>query len=210
MQPPDISIPPAVNSRAWWEEYFKSTWDANGGEAQTRYFMELLIAHLPEPEREYLKRGSLKILDWGCAIGNGVASLAEAFPGNEVSGLDFSAGAIEEARLRHPGYEFMVTKDGEIPRPFDVIVTSNCLEHFGIPTGDHGKAPWRVAGMSTWCWFLIMRLTLARPAPRAVPPGIVSPTSRPFCSAGRGAKSTSITIFGQAARCWSSTAARLI
>src|SRR5262249_53627633 len=82
---------------------------------------------------EYLNRGSLNILDWGCAIGNGVASLAEAFPGNEVSGLDFSAGAIEEARMRHPGYEFMVTKDGEIPRPFDVIVTSNCLEHFEYP-----------------------------------------------------------------------------
>jgi glycosyltransferase involved in cell wall biosynthesis/2-polyprenyl-3-methyl-5-hydroxy-6-metoxy-1,4-benzoquinol methylase len=59
--------------------------------------------------------------------------LAREFPRCRVSGLDFSREAVAIARRNHPAYEFLESSDGQIPRAFDVIVTSNCLEHFDDP-----------------------------------------------------------------------------
>jgi glycosyltransferase involved in cell wall biosynthesis/SAM-dependent methyltransferase len=125
--------PPAMNSRAWWDDYFTHHWEANRGSDQTRHFMERLIANLPSAELAYLSRHPTSILDWGCAFGEGVACLQAAFPLSTVSGLDFSPVAIEEARRRHPDYTFISTEDGRIPASVDVIITSNCLEHFDLP-----------------------------------------------------------------------------
>ncbi|HWN98037.1 MAG TPA: glycosyltransferase, partial [Blastocatellia bacterium] len=122
-----------INSRSWWEEYFAKEWDAHGGSDQTRHFMERLIAELPAPEKDYLRSQPVRVLDWGCAFGEGVEVLAEAFPGCRVTGLDFASRAIEQARLRYPNREFILTETDDIPGQFDVIVTSNCLEHFEIP-----------------------------------------------------------------------------
>jgi GT2 family glycosyltransferase/SAM-dependent methyltransferase len=122
-----------VNSRPWWDNYFEQQWDAHGGGEQTRYFMETALAHLPEPEKAYLSGNPLTVLDWGCAFGEGVAALSRAFPRSRVAGLDFSKKAIDEAGVRHAGHEFIWSEDGAIPRDFDCIVTSNCLEHFEQP-----------------------------------------------------------------------------
>src|SRR5437588_11707830 len=127
------AAPQAINSRAWWEEYFQSKWEINQGSRQTRHFMERLLANLPGRETEYLGSGPVRVLDWGCAFGDGVDLLARTFPRAQVAGLDFAAIAIEEATRRHPGVEFIRSEGGEIPREFDVIVTSNCLEHFEQP-----------------------------------------------------------------------------
>ncbi len=122
-----------VNSRDWWESYFNQQWDAHGGRAQTAYFMEQLVAHLPGPEREYLAASNASVLDWGCAFGNGVHVLAKAFPRCKLAGLDFSTRAIAEAKMCFPQYDFFHTDDGKIRNHFDVIVVSNCLEHFSDP-----------------------------------------------------------------------------
>src|SRR5436309_11564170 len=106
--------------------------DAHGGD-QARYFMETALAHLPEPEKAYLNGNSLSILDWGCAFGEGVANLARAFPRSVVAGLDSSKKVVDEAAARHAGHEFIWSEDGAIPRDFDVIVVSNCLEYFEQP-----------------------------------------------------------------------------
>ncbi len=124
-----------MNSRSWWEDYFASRWDANGGTGQTRHFMDRLIANLPAAETAYLRSARAKpldVLDWGCAFGEGVRRLAAEFPRARVAGLDFAATAIAEARRRYPGQEFILA-DGAIPREFDVVLTSNCLEHFAEP-----------------------------------------------------------------------------
>jgi GT2 family glycosyltransferase/2-polyprenyl-3-methyl-5-hydroxy-6-metoxy-1,4-benzoquinol methylase len=122
-----------VNSREWWERYFRESWDAHGGGEQTRHFMERLLAELPAPEKSYLRSNRSSILDWGCAFGEGVELLRRAFPQSRVTGLDFAERAVEEARRRHPGREFVLSEDGSIPEEFDCIVTSNCLEHFENP-----------------------------------------------------------------------------
>src|SRR5260370_41909220 len=105
-----------INSRLWWDAYFQGSWDSYGGSGQTRYFMQTLLANLPESEKAYLQAGSRTILDWGCAFGEGVAALAKTFPQSRVAGLDFSKAAIDEARVRNAGYEDIWTDGGAIPR----------------------------------------------------------------------------------------------
>lgn len=122
-----------VNSRQWWDQYFEHTWEQNRGRNQTRGFMRALIANLPDRELAYLLSTAASVLDWGCAMGDGVQILGETFPLARVAGLDFSMRAIEIARADYPPFEFIHTADGSIPHEFDVILTSNCLEHFTNP-----------------------------------------------------------------------------
>jgi O-antigen biosynthesis protein len=124
-----------MNSRAWWEQFFEHNWDANHGSAQTAHFMDRLLAGLARLGREfeYLSTRSLDVLDWGCAFGEGAQRLSEAFPQCHVTGLDFAEGAVATARRRYPTLEFLHMEGGRLPRDFDVIVTSNCLEHFDDP-----------------------------------------------------------------------------
>jgi glycosyltransferase involved in cell wall biosynthesis/2-polyprenyl-3-methyl-5-hydroxy-6-metoxy-1,4-benzoquinol methylase len=123
----------AINSPAWWDGYFEDHWEANGGRAQTRHFVECLVANLPPREAAYLYDRPLRIVDWGCALGEGVDVLARTFPRGEVVGLDVSATALEKARATFPGHEFVLAPDGGGDVRADVIVCSNCLEHFDEP-----------------------------------------------------------------------------
>src|SRR5437016_5225459 len=89
-----------------------------------RDFMETVLANLPAYEKAYLAAQALTVLDWGCDSGEGILTLARAFPGLQVAGLDSSRSAIDRARTRNPGYEFIWSEDGAIPRDFEVIVAS--------------------------------------------------------------------------------------
>jgi SAM-dependent methyltransferase len=122
-----------MGSRKWWDYQLAHSWEINGGPAQTSYFMRELIDHLPMPELNFLRSNSLSILDWGCATGEGVAILGHTFPLCRVAGMDIALSAVETAQARFPQYEFMLTEEGEIPRPFDVVLTSNVLEHLDAP-----------------------------------------------------------------------------
>jgi len=122
-----------VNSRSWWEDYFDHNWDTYDGRGQTAYFMRLLVENLPAAERECLRSQEASVLDWGCAFGQGVDALAKAFPRCRAVGMDFAQRAVAEARQCFPQYDFRHTEEGEIGDQFDVIITSNCLEHFADP-----------------------------------------------------------------------------
>lgn len=122
-----------IGTPQWWDAQLAHCWELNGGPAQSTYFMFQLIANLPDAEREYLQTPGLTILDWGCATGDGVAILGQNFPQAHITGLDIAGSAIEKASSRYPNYNFRRTQAGEIPGSYDVIVTSNCLEHFTNP-----------------------------------------------------------------------------
>ncbi len=124
-----------INSAAWWEDYFEGEWERHGGPAQTRHFMQRLLAALPEVDRTLLGEGRHEILDWGCAFGDGADELARAFPDAHVVGLDGAAAAVRAARGRYPALDFehAAGAPGVLPRPFDVVVNSNSLEHFEHP-----------------------------------------------------------------------------
>ncbi|MDA1236245.1 MAG: methyltransferase domain-containing protein, partial [Acidobacteria bacterium] len=95
--------------------------------------MELILSRLDASERSFLESRSLQVLDWGCAMGDGVDALATALPKSTVTGLDRSAIAIAEARKAYSQHTFLHSESGEIDGEYDVIVTSNCLEHFEYP-----------------------------------------------------------------------------
>ncbi len=122
-----------INSLSWWNGYFEAQWEANGGRDQTRYFISKLVDHLGARESAWLAQPGRSILDWGCAMGDGVDVLCHRFPSAKVTGLDFSQTAIEKAVEQYPQYDFHLSADGNSPHTYDAIITSNCLEHFADP-----------------------------------------------------------------------------
>lgn len=126
---------PQVNSPLWWEYYFKSEWEAHGGRAQTRAFSQAAIDGLAVEESYWLAQAGRTMCDWGCAMGDGVALLAQAFPRAEVCGLDAAQTAILAARVLYPALRFGSVWDELVAESdkFDALLCSNCLEHFDDP-----------------------------------------------------------------------------
>jgi len=126
--------PDSAQQHLFWDNAFEKFWDVNGGPRQTTYFMQVLVAGLRTVERDFLSSRPLQIADWGCATGEGVQVLSTAFPSMQGIGVDISKVAIEKARERYPSFTFIATERGELDREsVDVLVTSNCLEHFYTP-----------------------------------------------------------------------------
>ncbi|MDD5333699.1 MAG: glycosyltransferase [Rhodoferax sp.] len=126
---------PQVNSPLWWEYYFKSEWEAHGGRAQTRAFSQAAVDGLAVEESYWLAQVGRTMCDWGCAMGDGVALLAQAFPRAEVCGLDAAQTAILAARVLYPALRFGSVWDELVAESdkFDALLCSNCLEHFDDP-----------------------------------------------------------------------------
>ena len=121
-----------INSPAFFDNQFRvGEWERNNGPAQTRYFMMRLVAEPPEAERRYIAGRALTVVDWGCALGDGLDPLQQAFPQCTIVGQGISLEAVTRARRIYPQHEFIV--GDEIRCDFDVIVASNCLEHFADP-----------------------------------------------------------------------------
>lgn len=96
---------------------------------QANVFMRGLVQHLPQEIKRQIQSNS--ILDWGCGAGQGCAVLQETFPDCDVIGYDISHVAIEKARITFPHCSY--TNKLEQGNPFDVVITSHCLEHFASP-----------------------------------------------------------------------------
>ncbi len=121
-----------VNSSEYWDHRFKTDWAECGGPHQTRFFAELLVSLLPEWLKTDIRRRGIDILDYGCAEGDAVPILADAFPGSDVQGADVAVAAITIAHERHPDFRFTVLDEagaGALPKA-GLIVCSNVLEHF--------------------------------------------------------------------------------
>jgi GT2 family glycosyltransferase/glycosyltransferase involved in cell wall biosynthesis len=128
----------AINSEGYWDDRFGEDWETLGGRDQSRYFGALALKMLPAWLVQASKRERLAWCDWGCALGDGTNELAQGLPGVDFTGVDFSQVAIADAALRFPGQRF-VSEDwlegGQSPstRRYDVLFSSNTLEHFHEP-----------------------------------------------------------------------------
>ena len=121
-----------INSKAYWNERFATgDWEEKGGNRQTRYFYELLVSLLPERIKEELRdvQKGYTVCDVGCAEGDGTALLAEQFPSAKLTGVDIADAAIERAKKRYPNLTFLT----KLQQQYDVVVSSNVLEHFENP-----------------------------------------------------------------------------
>jgi len=122
-----------INSKEYWEEYFETKWETYSGKKQTEYFMQLIIENLPENVKNYIDYRDITILDWGCALGQGVNLLQNKFLNAKVKGLDFSETAIKKAKSEYRDLNFTSESLSELKEKFSVITCSNCLEHFADP-----------------------------------------------------------------------------
>jgi glycosyltransferase involved in cell wall biosynthesis len=122
-----------VNTRAYWETRFQTDWDAMSGPDQSRFFSRVALELMPSWLLRSIRVSNLVVCDWGCAEGSGTAELSAglAVP---VVGIDFSPEAVAKAAATYEHLRFdckdVVRED--IPE-FDVIFSSNTLEHFHEP-----------------------------------------------------------------------------
>ncbi|CUA92849.1 methyltransferase domain-containing protein [Thiomonas bhubaneswarensis] len=126
-----------INSGIYWNHRFEENWEAFQGPAQSRFFARLAIENLPQWLTDQLQRQSLTLCDWGCAQGDGTDVWASYIGSERLAGVDFSSIAIEQAAQRYPAIQFLcedwLTDREEKQSVFDVVFSSNTLEHFYRP-----------------------------------------------------------------------------
>jgi len=127
-----------INSDDYWNQRFSSEdWEEKHGPRQSRFFARLAVENLPSWLIERVRTDSLTVADWGCAQGDGTDVWASYVDHKQLVGVDFSDAAIKQATERYPAIRFVAENwlektAGEI-RKYDVVFSSNTLEHFHRP-----------------------------------------------------------------------------
>lgn len=126
-----------VNSEKYWDRRFKEDWDSKNGDEQSKFFMNLAFEMMPKWLHYLLTNDKVTICDWGCAEGDGTYLLAKRFSNAEVVGIDFAESAIKKAKRRYElsnlSYLSIDLLNEKYNNNFDIIFSSNVLEHFYQP-----------------------------------------------------------------------------
>ncbi len=123
-----------INSKEYWDKRFVSgDWIDHGGREQTLFFANLAISNLPKWLTKQINKEHLTICDMGCAEGDAVDLFAKLFFNCDVTGIDFSESAIHRAKINYPSYVFQQGDINTFDKEYDVIFSSNTLEHFRKP-----------------------------------------------------------------------------
>ncbi|MBU3143471.1 glycosyltransferase [Clostridium sp. CF012] len=123
-----------LNSKKYWEERFESgSWDEFEGVKQTEFFTHVALKYLPNWLIEDIDINDYRILDAGCAKGEGTSILKQCFSKSDVIGIDFSESAINDAKNNYPACDFFCYDIKDIKEKYDVVFCSNVLEHFKNP-----------------------------------------------------------------------------
>ncbi|MDB5894740.1 MAG: glycosyltransferase [Rhodoferax sp.] len=127
----------SINDQEYWDQRFQQNWEAMSGPRQSRFFAALAAENLPQWLLDLARRGSFTLADWGCAQGDGTELLASCLQGVKVTGIDFSVVAVEQAQARYPALQFLaadwLAADGAGGETYDLVFSSNTLEHFHQP-----------------------------------------------------------------------------
>ncbi len=124
-----------INSQQYWDTRFQTDWESKGGSLQTAFFCRIALEAFPAWLPAEIERKHLSICDWGCALGEAADLLARRFAGSRVTGIDISSTAIEKARSTYRNVEFLAVDLKDTNAEYDVIFSSNTLEHFHEPMG---------------------------------------------------------------------------
>lgn len=119
-----------TNSDKYWDDLFSDNEQNKKRAEQTRFFVELAINNMPQWVNEDIRDNALSICDAGCAEGVGTKILQEQFDTSAVMGVDFSENAVNAAKSNYCECEFAVENVKNMERQFDVVFSSNVLEHF--------------------------------------------------------------------------------
>ena len=132
-----MNTPKAINSNSYWNTRFSVDWEDFEGPRQSRFFARIAIECLPQWLMDQMKQQELTLADWGCAQGDGTDVWASFVPAEQIVGIDFSSVAISQATQRYPTVRFvnadwLAGPDAQ-HETFDVVFSSNTLEHFHSP-----------------------------------------------------------------------------
>ena len=126
-----------VNSKDYWEKRFTEDWESEQGPSQSRFFARLALSNLPSWLFEKIKSQRLTVADWGCAQGDGTNVLASVIDAEQLTGIDFSDVAVDQAKDRYQKIRFVcenwLDKKSRKYSSYDVVFSSNTLEHFQRP-----------------------------------------------------------------------------
>ena len=132
-----MTEPTLINSDSYWDGRFATDWESFDGPRQSRFFARLAIENLPPWLISAIKRDALTLADWGCAQGDGTDVWAAYVSAVQITGVDFSRVAVEQARQRYPTIAFVsddwLATDSRNQIAFDIVFSSNTLEHFHEP-----------------------------------------------------------------------------
>jgi SAM-dependent methyltransferase len=107
----------------------------------TEHFAEYKIREVARRVRRCGWEGSaIRVLNFGCGIGNSEGFLRRYLPRAEIHGIDLSCRSIDLARERHrglAGVHFAPFDGCHLPfaPPFDLIFVANVLHH--VPRAEH-------------------------------------------------------------------------
>lgn len=127
-----INLENIVNSKEYWDKRFTDDWEMNAGRKQTLFFCDITLNLMPSWLVEELEEG-LTFADIGCAEGDCTNFLQQRFPNSEFTGLDFSEEAIAKATRHYPEVKYMAADVREMKNKYDLVYSSNTLEHFHNP-----------------------------------------------------------------------------
>lgn len=75
----------------------------------------------------------MTVADIGCAEGDCTDFLARRYPSSKFTGIDFSVAGIKKAKQYYPDIDFIRADIRSFNDMFDVVYSSNTLEHFHDP-----------------------------------------------------------------------------
>lgn len=128
-----------MNSKEYWDCRFGTQdWQSRHGDKQSEYFYSILVHWIPAAVQSEIRSNKYSVVDFGCAQGEGTELFARAFPESRVTGVDISTEAIKIARKKNKQASFLAVDLTTHPDEWDVMITSNTLEHF--------HHPWDMAG----------------------------------------------------------------
>lgn len=122
-----------MNSERYWNKRFSTDWEEQKGRGQTAFFGTLALELLPGWVTKDIQDNKLTIADVGCAEGDATVLLSKHFPNSKVVGIDFSQQAILNAKSYYPEITFVIDDVNKFSEKYDVIFSSNTLEHFSDP-----------------------------------------------------------------------------
>lgn len=123
-----------INSRQYWDERFGTgDWEEKKGREQSAFFYNLAIESFPDWLSDEIIKEKMSVCDFGCAEGEGVFAFGERFKSSHVCGIDISEEAVKKACEYYPAHEFIAADITTLNREFDLVFTSNTLEHFNDP-----------------------------------------------------------------------------
>lgn len=121
-----------INTRKFFDENFTHEFRQKDGNKQTIFFCKIALENFPNWLIQDLKKG-LSVADVGCAMGECVDLLQKRFKKSKVVGIDFSSVAIKEARINFPKNIFFCKSLINLGNKYDLVFSSNTLEHFRNP-----------------------------------------------------------------------------